>query len=338
MTQDARQRFGVHATGKSMGCEGVSQIMEADAGQVCPLEERFHVAIRRIGIDGIFRLHGVWEYPLADGIRFAPPQDFGHAVRQDDGAHTLIGLCLTNGVLALPLAVEGAAHLQRTGIPIEVAPLQTADLAAAQAGHQLRMEEVPPHLVLLHHCKEVVQLRAGENALGLVVGLGRRCPLGGVPGNDMRLHRVFQCGVEHGVDMVDGGIGESVSIFGVLMDTALFFQAAVHPLDVLTGDKGHLLMSQLWLDVAVDELTVAFHGAGADGAFLVLRQPDVQPLAQRHSAVLGQLYIAVALDVLVQLVQQGLLRLGILIALLGGLGQPICGFLLVAGNLLTSKV
>ena len=28
----------------------------------------------------------------------------------------------------------------------------------------------------------------------------------------------------------------------------------------------------------------------------------------------------------------------ILIALLGGLGQPICGFLLVAGNLLTSKV
>ena len=89
--------------------------MKADAGQPRPLKERFHVAICCVGIDGIFRLHGVWEDPLADGIHFAPPQDFSHAVRQNDGAHTLIGLCLTNGVLALPLAVEGAAHLQRPG-------------------------------------------------------------------------------------------------------------------------------------------------------------------------------------------------------------------------------
>ena len=121
-------------------------------------------------------------------------------MRQDDGTHTLIGLCLTDGILAFPLAVESAAHLQRTGVPIEVAPLQTTDLAAAQAGHQLRMEEVSPQLVLLHHCKEVVQLRTGEDTLGLVVGLGRRCPLGGVPGNDMRLHRVLQRGVEGGVN------------------------------------------------------------------------------------------------------------------------------------------
>lgn len=134
------------------------------------------MAIGCIGIDGIFRLHRIREYPLADGIRLAPPQDFSHAVRQDDGAHALIGLRLTDGILALPLAVESAAHLQRTGVPIEVAPLQTTDLAAAQAGHQLRMEEVPPYLVLLHHCKEVVQLRAGEDTLGLVVGLGAVVP------------------------------------------------------------------------------------------------------------------------------------------------------------------
>ncbi|MFQ9126526.1 MAG: hypothetical protein ACLR4Z_06725 [Butyricicoccaceae bacterium] len=70
-------------------------------------------------------------------------------MRQDDGAHALIGLRLADGVFALPLAVEGSAYLQRTGIPIEVAPLQTADLAAAQAGRQLRLEEVTPHLILL---------------------------------------------------------------------------------------------------------------------------------------------------------------------------------------------
>ena len=128
---------------------------------------------------------------MADGVRFAPPQDFSHAVRQDDGAHALIGFCLSDGVLALPLAVEGAAHFQRPGVPIEVAPLQTADLTAAQAGHQFRLEEVPPRLVLLHHCEEGIQFRTGEDALGFVVGLRCSRPLGGIPGNDVRLHCVF---------------------------------------------------------------------------------------------------------------------------------------------------
>ena len=223
VAQDAGQRFGVHTAGEGVGGEGMTQIVEADAGQPRPLEERLHVAIRRVGIDGIFRLHRVREYPLADGVRFAPSQDVSHAVRQDDGTHALIGLCLTDGVLALPLAVEGSTYLQRTGIPIEVAPLQATDLAAAQAGHQLRLEEVSPHLVLLHHCKEGVQLRAGENALGLVVGLGRRCPLGGVPGNDMGLHRVFQCGVEGGVNVAHHGVGELMPHLGMLVDAPLRF-------------------------------------------------------------------------------------------------------------------
>ena len=39
-------------------------------------------------------------------------------MRQNDGTHTLIGLRLADGVFALPLAVEGSARLQRTGIPI----------------------------------------------------------------------------------------------------------------------------------------------------------------------------------------------------------------------------
>lgn len=99
VTQDAGQRFGIHAAGEGMGGEGVTQIMKADAGQPRPLEERLHVAISRVGIDGIFRLHRVREYPLADGIRLAPPQDFGHAVRQDDGTHTLIRLHFSGSFL-----------------------------------------------------------------------------------------------------------------------------------------------------------------------------------------------------------------------------------------------
>lgn len=263
VSQNTGQCLGVHAAGKGMGGEGVAQIVEADTGQPRPPEQRLHVAISCIGIDGIFRPHRVREYPLADGIRFAPPQDFSHAVRQDDGAHALIGLRLADGVFALPLAVEGAAHLQRPGVPIEVAPLQTADLAAAQAGHQLRLEEVSPHLVLLHHCKEVVQLRAGEDTLGLVVGLGRRCPLGGVPGNDMGLHRVLQRGVEGGMDVAHHGVRELMPHLGMLVDAPLRFQAAVHPLDVLLGEEGDLLVAQLRLDVVFDVAAVALEGTAA---------------------------------------------------------------------------
>ena len=285
--------------------------MEADAGQPRPLEERFHVAIRRIGIGGILRLHRVREYPLTDGILFAPPQDFSHAVRQNNSAHTLIGLCLTNGVLALPLAVEGAAHLQRPGVPIEVAPLQTADLAAAQAGHQFRLEEVSPHLVLLHHCEKGVQLRTGEDALGFVVGLGSRCPLGRVSGNDMRLHRIFQRGVERGMDVANHGVGKLMVHLGMFVDAPLRFQTAVHSLDILLGDKGDLFIAQLWFDVVFDIAAITFERAGPHRARLVLREPAIQPLAQGHAAVLGQFHIAVALDVLVELVQQCLLGLGI---------------------------
>ena len=223
MSQDAGQRFGVHAAGEGMGREGVAQIVEADAGQSRPPEQRLHVEVGRAGVDRILRLHWVGEYPLTDGIRLAPPQDVRHRLRQDDGTHSLSRFCLTDGILTLPLTVEGAAYLQRTSVLVEVAPLQTADLAAAQAGHQLRLEEVSPHLVLLHHCKEVVQLRAGEDTLGLVVGLGRRCPLSRISGNDMRLHCVFQCGVEGGVNVANHGVRELMIHLGMLVDAPLRF-------------------------------------------------------------------------------------------------------------------
>ena len=223
VAQDSGQRLSIYAAGKGMGGEGVAQVVEADTGQPRPPEQRLHVEVGRAGVDRILRLHWVGEYPLTDGIRPAPPQDVSHAVRQDDGAHALIGLCLTNGVLALPLAVEGSAHLQRPGIPIEVAPLQTADLTAAQAGHQLRLEEVPPYLVLFHHRKEGIQFRTGKDALGFVVGFGRGCPLGGVPGNDMGLHRVFQRGVEGGMDVAHHGVRELMPHLRMLVDAPLRF-------------------------------------------------------------------------------------------------------------------
>ena len=127
----------------------------------------------------------------------------------------------------------------------------------------------------------------------------------------MRLHRIFQRSVERGVDMANHGVRELVIHLGMLVDAPLRFQTAVHSLDVLPGDEGDLLVAQLRLDVVFDVAAVALEGTGPHRTRLVLREPAVQPLAQRHPAVLGQLHIAVALDVLVELVQQSLLRLGV---------------------------
>ena len=113
------------------------------------------------------------------------------------------------------------------------------------------------------------------------------------------------------MDVAHHGVRELMPHLGMLVDAPLRFQAAVHPLDVLLGEEGDLLVAQLRLDVVFDVAAVALEGTGAHRTRLVLREPAVQPLAQRHAAVLGQLHIPVALDVLVQLVQQGLLRLGI---------------------------
>ena len=89
MAQDAGQGFGVHAAGEGMGGEGVAQVVEADTGQPRPPEQRLHAEVGRAGVDRILRLHWVGEYPSADGVRFSPPQDFSHAVRQDDGTHMI---------------------------------------------------------------------------------------------------------------------------------------------------------------------------------------------------------------------------------------------------------
>ena len=289
----------------------MAQVVEADTGQPRPPEQRLHAEVGRAGVDRILRLHWVGEYPLTDGIRLAPPQDARHRLRQDDGTHSLSRFGLADGVLTLPLAVEGAAHLQRAALLVEVAPLQPADLAAAQAGHQLHLKEVPPHLVPLHHRAEGIQLLAGQNALGLVVGFGRRCTFGGISGNDMGLHRVFQRSVEGGMDVAPHGVREMMPHLGMLMDAPLRFQPAVHSLDVLLRDKRDLFIAQLWFDVVFDIAAIAFERTGPHRARFVLCEPAIQPLAQRHAAVLGQLHITVALDVLMEFVQQRLLRLSV---------------------------
>ena len=133
--------------------------------------------------------------------------------------------------------MEGTAHFQRSFLLIEVLPHEAANFTPPQAGHELSVEELVPDFVLLDGIHEGVQFLLVQDALGFVVWPGGGRTLCGVLRNDVRLHRVLHGTVEYGMDVVDGGIGEFVSILGMLMDASLFFQAAVHALDVLTGDE-----------------------------------------------------------------------------------------------------
>ena len=80
------------------------------------------------------------------------------AFRQDNCAVALARLCIAEGVDALPLAVQRPGDSERPGLRVEVAPHERADLAAPQAGHKLRVEEIPPDIVLLDCLQERVQL------------------------------------------------------------------------------------------------------------------------------------------------------------------------------------
>ncbi len=41
MAQDFREGLGIHSAGQSVGGEGMTEIMKADAGQPCPFQQRF---------------------------------------------------------------------------------------------------------------------------------------------------------------------------------------------------------------------------------------------------------------------------------------------------------
>ena len=301
MAKHGGECFDIHAALERQRRKCMAQIVEADVRQASLLEQNFQTAIGRVRVHGQLRTDRLREYPLADRPLLPLPQEFHDALGQDDGAVTFAGLGRAQSEHTQLLAVERAAHIERAFLFIEVLPHETADLAPPQSGHELGVKELVPDFVLADEFHEGFQLLFVEDLLRFVVGLGRSGTFSGIAGNDVGLHRVLHSAVEHGVDVVDGGVGEGVALFGMFVDPSVLFQSVVHPLDVVTVDEGNLLAAQLRFDVGFDELTVAGQRGGTDGALLVVLQLGVQPLAQRHAAVLGQLHVTVGCDFHTQL-------------------------------------
>ena len=174
--------------------------MEANARQARFLQQRFQPSVCRPRIHRQLRAGRLRENPLADRIFLPHPQQRRDALRQDDRAVALARFRVAEGVDALPLAVQCPGDSERPGLRVEVAPHERADLAAPQAGHKLRVEEIPPDIVVLNRLQERVQLLLVQDALGLVVWPGGGRPLGRVLRDDVCLYRVLHGTVEYSVD------------------------------------------------------------------------------------------------------------------------------------------
>ena len=268
--------------------------MKANARQSRFLQQRLEPPVCRSRIHRQLRAGRLRENPLADGAFLPRPQQRRDALRQDDRAVALARFRIAEGVDALPLAVQRPGDSKRPGLCIEVAPHERADLAAPQAGHKLRVEEIPPDIILLNCLQERVQLLLIQHLHRLVVLLWCSCVLSRIFRNDVRLHRSLHRAVQHRVDVPHGRIGETLAALGVLAHAPAGFQPPVHPLHVLRRDERNLFAAKLRLDVVFDIIPVAFQRPRTNRAVLVFRKPAIQPLAQRHAAVLGQLYVLIS--------------------------------------------
>ena len=240
---------------------------------------------------------------------FPLPQPLDGAGRQTDGPSPLAGLRFADLQLSGLGDIHRPEDLQRPGLLVEVLPHEAADLAPAETGGQLRVEEVPPDLVAFHCSQKCLHLLLCEDLFGTMVGLGHHGPVGGVPGDHMGRLRVLQAPVEHGVDAEHHGVRQLMPVFRVFADPALVFQFSIQLLDVHAGHPGDDLVSQIGLDVAPDELLITPQGVGPQGGRTVVLHPPVQPFPQGHTAVFGELHILKGLQVPVELVQQFFLGL-----------------------------
>ena len=127
------------------------------------------------------------------------------AGRQQDRAGSFFGFRLAHFERTARDRVNGTTYFQRSAFLVEVAPLEPTNLAAAQAGGDLRVEEIVPQRLGADRLHESVELFFVQNVHGLTVEFRDHCSLGGIvydkPGPHRRLHDL----VEQHVNSAHGG-------------------------------------------------------------------------------------------------------------------------------------
>lgn len=308
--QDAGQGLGIHAAGQGMGGEGMPQVVETDRRKLRISEQGLQPTVRRAGGHGQLRLGGVAEDPVAVGFLLPGFQKLRCAGRELDGSCAGFRFRLADLHAAALTAGDRPADLQPSRPCIEVRPPQTADLTPAQAGGQLRVEEVVPDFILPHHLQEFFQLGFRQDLFRCVVGLGDHRALGGVLHDQPLPHRRVHGLMQEHVDGADHAVGEGVAFFVMLIDPPVRTKPVVHLLDVSRGNGADLPVPQMGLDVIVRHPAVAVQGTLPNGELHVLVQPFVQPCSEGQIGAFRQLHVPVGFDAGVELVDQLLLGSG----------------------------
>ena len=205
--------------------------------------------------------------------------------------------------------MNGAAYLQRSACLIKVAPLEPADLAAAQAGGDLRVEEIVPQRLGADRFHESVELLFVEDLHGRFIELGDHRSIRRVLNDQPGAHRRFHDLVEQHMDAAHRGVGKLTlaSVAGLVFLSA---QRVIEFLHVPLRDGAQHFISQRRLDVMTHVTAIPPDGTLAQRRLGVACEPLLDPIAQRHVALLAQIRVAIAVDGHVQLRHQLLLRFG----------------------------
>ena len=287
----------------------MAQIVEANVRQACVFEDHLQPMIRRAGRRRFLRLQKTGEDPFGQR-RLAPLlQHVERTGRQQDRARSFFGFRIAHLKRAAGDCVDRAAYLQRSAFLVKVAPLEPADLTAAHAGGDLRVEEVVPQRLVANRFHESVELLFVENFHGQFIELGDhrtiRRILHDEPGAHRRLHDL----VEQHVNAAHGSVGKT-SLASVACFVRLPTQRVVEFLHVPLRDGAQHLVAQHRLDVMTYVAAIPADGTLAQRRFGVACEPLLDPIAQRHVALLAQIRVAVAVDGTVELRHQFFLRFG----------------------------
>ena len=285
----------------------MTQIVKTNVRQPRAIEDHFQPMIRRAGRRRFLRLQQTGEDPFGQR-RLAPLlQHMERTGRQQDRAHSFFSFRIAHLQCAAGSRMYGAAYFQRSVRLVEVAPLEPADLAASQAGGDLRVEEIVPQRLGTDRFHESVELLFVEDFHGRTVELGDhrsiRRVLHNQPGARRRLHDLM----EQHVNAAHRGVGK-LTLASVAGFIRFLTHRVIELLHVPLRNGAQHLTSQRRLDVMTHVAAIPADGALAQRRLCVACEPLLDPFRKRHVALLAQIRVTVAVDGAVQLRHQLFLR------------------------------
>lgn len=98
----------------------VTQIMEANIGQFCLLQNALHGMIGTVGRNGIFRSKRIPEDPLTVRLLFSFPQELRRSSRKQDLSFSCTGFCFACAQLSVFVSMQSSPHIKRSCFHIEI--------------------------------------------------------------------------------------------------------------------------------------------------------------------------------------------------------------------------